>query len=231
MKLNILKAAIAGLILTVSGFANAGLIPFAITDANNVAENLDYGSGAININGSARITTDYANVLSNNWYQEVYIDGQSLSYSIEWIFSNNLNMKDRFSEAVTIGSTVKWLINQNGAESVINGTWWWSDNSYQNTFDWTTSGTSFSFDDGIWGAGSVVNGDIGAPTNNTVWGVGNYNSSDTYETVWTNGIQTSNATPNLRNVMYLKTAEVPEPSTLAIFALGIMGIATRRFRK
>jgi len=226
-----LKAAVAGLVLSVSGFANAGLIPFAITDAGSVAENLDYSSGAIDINGSARITTDYANSLSNNWFQEVYIDGQSLSYSIEWIFSNNLSMKDRFTEAVTIGSTVKWIINYNGAESIINGNWWWSDNSGQNNFDWTTSGSSFSNDDGIWGAGLVVNGDSGSPANNTRWGVGNYNASDTSEKVWTDGVMTSGTTPNLKNIMYIKTAEVPEPTTLAIFALGIMGLAARRFQK
>jgi hypothetical protein len=228
MNVKMLKAAIAGLVLSVSGFANAGLIAFAVTDAENVAENLDYSAGAIDINGPARITTDYANTLSNNWFQEVYIDGQSLSYSIEWAFSNNLSMKDRFIEAVTIGSTVKWLINHNGVESTIDGTWWWSDNSNQNNFDWTTSGSSFSYDDGIWGAGLVVNGDSGSPSNNTSWGVGNYNSSDTSEKFWTDGVRTSNSAPNLKNIMYIKTTEVPEPTTLAIFALGIMGLAARR---
>ncbi|AZQ85334.1 PEP-CTERM sorting domain-containing protein [Colwellia sp. Arc7-635] len=232
MNIKMLKSAVAGLVLSVSGFANAGLIPFAITDIGHVAERLNYGAGAIDVNGPARITTDYANTLSDNWFQEVYMDGQSLSYSIEWKFSNNLSMKDRFTEAVTVGSSVQWLINSNGTESIINGTWWWSDSSKQNNFDWTTSGSSFSDDDGIWGAGLIVNGDSGSGirSNNTTWGVGNYNSGDTSQRVWTNNVTTSGVT-DLKNIMYIKTTEVPEPTTLAIFALGILGLASRRFKK
>ena len=35
----------------------------------------------------------------------------------------------------------------------------------------------------------------------------------------------------LRNFAYNSSTEVPEPSTLAIFALGMIGLASRRFKK
>ena len=235
MNIKMLKAAVAGLVLSVSSFANAGLIPFAVTDANNVAERLNYGSGAIDINGAARITTDYANMLSDTWFQEVYLDGQTLAYSIEWGFSNSLSMKDRFSEAVATGTSVNLLIKSGANEYNISGTWRWSNSSGQDTFDWTTSGSNFSNDDGIWGAGTVVDGQFNSNINTVMWGVGNYDGNDSLSsstfsgTVWNNGLTAdSSVYTNLKNVMYIKTAEVPEPTTLAIFALGIMGLASRR---
>ncbi|WP_259368488.1 PEP-CTERM sorting domain-containing protein [Colwellia sp. BRX10-4] len=42
----------------------------------------------------------------------------------------------------------------------------------------------------------------------------------------------SHSTTNIRtNTWLVKKAEVPEPSTLAIFALGMIGLASRRFKK
>ncbi|MBA6384141.1 PEP-CTERM sorting domain-containing protein [Colwellia sp. BRX10-6] len=38
-------------------------------------------------------------------------------------------------------------------------------------------------------------------------------------------------TDELAYVTSPRTAEVPEPSTLAIFALGMIGLASRRFKK
>ena len=55
--------------------ASASLIPFAVTDDLSVAERLPYGPGSVDINGPARITTDFADVVSNTWYQEVFFDG------------------------------------------------------------------------------------------------------------------------------------------------------------
>lgn len=233
-----LKSTIAALALTTSNFASAELIAFAVTDSNNVAQNLDYGSGAVDVLGPARITTDYANVLSNTWFQEVYLDGLNLAYSIEWNFNNNLSMQDRFTEAVTIGSSVNWVINAGIDQYTIDGIWRWSDSSRQDSFDWTSTGSNFSADDGIWGAGNYVDGDNNSSINTVAWGVGNYDGGDFLSSsafsgsVWNNGLTAdSSIYTNLRNVMYIKTAEIPEPSTLAIFGLGLIGLAARKFKK
>lgn len=231
MNLKTIKLALVGAALTFSGIANSALIPFAVTDASNVAEQLDYSSGAIDVNGAARITTDFANVFSNNWFQEVYLDGTNLSYSIEWKFSNNLTMAERFKEAVNTGTAVSWLVNAGGSQYSINGTWRWSVSSGLNTLDWSTSGSRFSNDDGIWGAGSYVDGQSNSNIGTVQWGLGNYNSSDSSLRLWNNGTVTTNNNANIRNIMYIKTTDVPEPSTLAIFALGIMGLASRRLKK
>jgi hypothetical protein len=44
-------------------------------------------------------------------------------------------------------------------------------------------------------------------------------------------MNTANAFTAFDNVSFVDAAEVPEPSTLAIFALGLMGLASRRFKK
>jgi hypothetical protein len=45
------------------------------------------------------------------------------------------------------------------------------------------------------------------------------------------GPSSHTATNNYTNTWLVKKAEVPEPSTLAIFALGMIGLASRRFKK
>ena len=39
------------------------------------------------------------------------------------------------------------------------------------------------------------------------------------------------AISNVRGKTFEPSTEVPEPSTLAVFALGLMGLAARRFKK
>jgi hypothetical protein len=79
-----------------------------------------------------------------------------------------------------------------------------------------------------------------AADSNGLLGIGVYDIlADVYTEVRSspgNGITISNAdlTFNLKltpTTAAGKTAEVPEPSTIAIFALGLMGLASRRFQK
>jgi hypothetical protein len=79
-----------------------------------------------------------------------------------------------------------------------------------------------------------------AADSNGLLGIGVYDIlADVYTEVRSspgNGITISNAdlTFNLKltpTTAAGKTAEVPEPSTIAIFAIGLMGLASRRFKK
>jgi hypothetical protein len=100
--------------------------------------------------------------------------------------------------AVNGGVPVAWTIVYNGATSTKNGQWWWTDQgpNYNDLFSGSGGfsydggsgsggggwGSSFSPDDGLWGAGSgVVNGDHHMPPD--FWGVGNLNSGDRYASV------------------------------------------------
>jgi len=83
-----------------------------------------------------------------------------------------------------------------------------------NDFGWTTNSGSFSF----VGTFAVV----GGPANIAgAWTV------DLYEDFDDSGVDATFRESTIR----LNAVDVPEPSTLAIFALGMIGLASRRFKK
>jgi hypothetical protein len=221
--MKLLKTMLAVLALSAAGSANAELVPFAVTTSGNVAERLAYGAGSVDINAAARITTDYADVSSKKWYQEVYLNGQdsALSFSIDWVFSGAQTMKDRFSEAARSGVGVSWLVKSGSQQYTIDGTWRFSHSSGLASFNWDNSGTEFSDDDGIWGAGSVVDGN--GSVNPIRWGVGNHNGSDG-NGAWVNGAGGTYSAQ--RNIMYINN--VSSPAMLGLMGLGLMGLAARR---
>lgn len=55
--------------------------------------------------------------------------------------------------------------------------------------------------------------------------------SDVKFTMYTTAVGYSGWELHVRNASFSVTSEVPEPSTLAIFALGILGLASRRMKK
>ena len=189
MNIKMLKAAVAGLVLSVSGFANAGLI---ITQFD--------------------ITSDYLQWTISGTLDNPVPAGTEQELDILWIGETG--------NTGWINSTTTGSIVDNGSSRSILDT---------NPYIWTGTGDGnnsfFRTGNGNWAVGDFVNvtatfAIVGAfnPANidvnnlNVFWG---HASGDRL----TSGNEVGSA------------ASVPEPSTLAIFGLAIMGLAARRFKK
>ena len=77
--------------------------------------------------------------------------------SIKWNFHDRKTLKDRFYNALINCESVTWTINQPCVKNaVINGTWWFSqDSSRDHKIGWHnhTQGKNFYCTDGFWAAG------------------------------------------------------------------------------
>jgi len=201
MNIKMLKAASAGLILSVSSFANAGLITSANDSALQGAEFIDFQTFAVgnynslDFNGGSFESNGAGNnyEISDSWNE--YNDGQDRAFA-NWGDSNPFVL--RFDSDVTaFGLTI----------GAINSNW---------------SFALFDASDVLLDSFSILNGCcesryIGFAENNIRY----IQFSPTYDRAAFDSLSFINS----------ETQPVPEPSTLAIFALGIMGLASRRFKK
>jgi len=175
MNIQMLRSALASLILSVSGFANAGLI----TDWEII------GNGVIS---STELAQD------------------------------------------------NWVINYNNDGALYSGDWTVSATAIEDgdfTFDWSLIGHHSWYQSQVkLTAFSVSGSELLAS------GKSGFNFSETY--TFTNIEANETFGFNIHGYHYdssrmmhgeMTLAQVPEPSTLVIFALGIMGLASRRFKK
>jgi hypothetical protein len=90
---------------------------------------------------------------------------------------------------------------------------------------WTGGGTF-----GLYDAGNIPNGRVSLGCINTVSNgcLGGFTAPSVQHLYNWAGLDTSH---NLVGSYLVRTTDVPEPSTLAIFALGMIGLASRRFKK
>jgi len=206
MNIKVLKAALAGLVLSVNGFANAGLIQ--LDEGNLFSAN--HGGGM----GTGR---GIGFEVNNNFHMsELGIDLDVTSTAISALYEFEI-----FSS--TDGHTSGSLLDSTNF-NLTEGIGW----------------VDFSFDfDFLSGNFYVINFSrvddaalVGIQTKYS-WEPSshfNYGHLSTVE-----GFE--GATPNNSNTLSahfrIKTesASVPEPSTFVIFALGIMGLASRKFKK
>lgn len=166
-----LKAALVGLVLSVSGFANAGLIEVDF-QFDSIA------SGSFTFDSSLDGTTlDFSDLLS---FQLDFSGLTNSSYDLAFVLSGNSTVhhhllfdtsNDQFLSATLSGFTTILADIKNG------------------------------FNQGFWV---------------------NSNTIRDY---------TGGAEQQYQSLSISRAEQVPEPSTLAIFALGIMGLASRRFKK
>lgn len=198
MNVKMIKAAFAGLVLSVSGFANAGLIidiydnGAGLTEINLSGSDTVVSGGQSGINGFWVFDNALLNLGTNN-------DTFSILDPLN-VFStsdgNNNNLADVYTE---IGSCCSFGLRVSDHSFVINP------------------------QDVI-----TISGRILVNKNFSDWNAGTY----IYSYIGSSGAvgKTSNLSEGL-TINIGEVSQVPEPSTLAIFALGIMGLASRKFKK
>lgn len=206
MNIKMLKTALVGLVISVSGFANAGLIEFS-----------DRASFETAIGTST--TIDFEADLQSSWtYNTNFVEGNVVitpSSNYQYIgdfdeLSNNNNQWNTWGSDFLLGEAVGHTIQFNTAV-----------NAFGLDFGGNGNGT-FNF--------QLDNGEQFSATSSGQFGEYNFigvTSTSSFTSVtWSS----SNSRIAADNIIY-STIDVPEPSTLAIFALGIMGLASRKFKK
>jgi hypothetical protein len=207
MKLKFLLPAIAGLMLSVCNIANAGLITT-----------------------SSDLTSNYTG------YDLVTFD--ELSFSTGTSINNQYN-----AFGLDVTPSLQYLAsssrtNFNGAGLHNYGT---SPYTTPFSFDFTSTVEAMGFyivmnDGQNVTFEALLNGSVVESYNET-WSSGISALSfrgftgGNYDSLKVTMVSGSNNAMELDNVYFSNVTDVPEPSTLAIFALGIMGLATRRFKK
>jgi len=206
MKVKMLKAAVAGLILSVSGFASAGLIPFGIQT--------DIDTSTLTNNG-------WSLNFQSSWSSQAAHDYQMFAGIAldEYVFIGAL---DTGTSNIALGAAVLYsdLLNYTLGNNTnnYNGASWYFRNDYSMGFAAIGETVSLGSADTSFDSGAL---------SKLSW-----HMHDNYTAGYRVGNVRSNSTTAFQKVVFRASAEeVPEPSTLAIFALGMIGLASRRFKK
>lgn len=225
MKLKMLKGAIAGVALSVSCFASAGIIPFGIQNDTTVSSITNDGWSSLyreNAGVTSNISSVFGGLSNDDWIIVAGIrnsDDMALAHAaITWgEFStytalnqtHTFNGADWYYNGYSMGFTaIGDAISQNTADtsSYINGNQGLSIHTNYNGS--SHGGIFFNTQDS-----SISPTDFGSGYR--IGNVSNLNSSSAYDFA-----------------IFVESAQaVSEPSTLAIFALGLISLASRRFKK
>jgi len=227
MNVIILKAAVAGLVLSVSGFASAGLIHTevkanlnATTSGNSYSESIVDSVFAENNN----VIDDLGLLISQSIELDIF-DSKNISLNYSHTYKGN---NDGLSQSYSLGGSYATFDYFASSSTAL----------YVDFEDTITGNNAF----GIWGL--TLSGDffntvapvftLGVFTSSTSYAL---TAGQTYTFTFNFGSnvgggissfdRTQVSTANFR----FEPTSVPEPTTLAIFALAIMGLASRRFKK
>jgi len=180
MNLKMLKAAIAGLVLSVSGFANAGLIDVSYLEITNAKGEW----------------LQVAEVIANDMLEnDVALNGFAVATSPhQW---SSISGPENSIDGITLGN---YHLGQIFHEKHLNSTLTITFNSLQDI------------------SSIQIFGRTDCCTSRDLYNVSFFGEG-------------GELMAKYEDVTQGKKTSIPEPSTLAIFALGIMGLAARRFKK
>ncbi|WP_390380175.1 PEP-CTERM sorting domain-containing protein [Alteromonas sp. MTD1] len=207
MKNKFLKGLIASFALTVSGIVNAGLITIFTDEADFI--------NAVNITGTYDFNSDTLGVFSNNDFGDfsIYENDSLITLSVantSSIFTSN--HIDFFTQCCNVPDTMfiefDFEINAFGFD--------FSNEDPTSDFTVVTvDGQSFN---------------VGSPRTNGFFGLISTSSFKLISFVDDPANGGANTSTKFDNFKY-QAASVPEPSAIAFFALGLMGLASRKFKK
>jgi len=218
MNIKMLKMAFAGLVLGVSSFANAGLISVGDYDLTSISGNWSTGSTGWNLDGSVSLG------LADTLLSDGYVDNFDQS-TVNGIFARGTN-------SLTFGT--------GGVNYLLDSFSFITTRNYKNNSNFSLE---YRVDGGLWqNVVSVSSNTLIAPLSSCLSGFNNLCSGQ-LATISFGGVLADEWRLNKINgdqvsfhevsVSYIEQpiTDVPEPSTLAIFALGMVGLASRRFKK
>jgi hypothetical protein len=261
MKFTYLKATVLLVAVSLSHIANADLIGHWTFEGNQPLVDQTGHFGNIELFGNANINNGYLDVNGNgDWARSSNYQGNTIldKTLVSWVSLESLNIRSGSVlslDGVTNDSFDGIVYGERTPHNQwINGSSYWS-----RTGDFTT-GTAVQnalqalaityddLDDIIGGSMRIegfLNGiSIGSYTSNNSsnWQSGNaealFGARHSIGNSPTGALDAKiyeariyNTALSTADVQQLQMTSVPEPSTLAIFALGIMGLASRRFMK
>jgi hypothetical protein len=194
MKLVLIKAALAASVLTISGFANAGLIDFS-----------SMADGVYSGNSDFTVTT----------YGGPESDASLIPLIRGGFLCNSTDVIDPSCTVYPTESIIDFDFNI-GLDSIILSMFWAGDPD-------NASISSFDISGNILESFGYLAGENAMYT---------FNSADDIYSIQTNsGMSESNNWWYQINSIDYTPADVPAPSTLAILALGLIGLGSRRFKK
>jgi len=212
MKIKFLKAAIVGLVFSISSFAHAGLIT-------------TNGGSAVGGFSSSEVYGQSFLVGIDNVLDSVQLTGRSTNGVNQGVIYELFKWDDALNRVVngSLFTTSGSLIASNSLLDINIMTGGWE----------LITGQKYIFsmrhDDangsGNWGFGA-------SGTNDYI--DGGFNYSQITSNRYLNNSWTANhggVSRDLHIQMNFSASSIPEPSTLAIFALGMIGLASRQFKK
>ena len=179
MNMKMLKAVIAGLVLSVSAFANAGLIIQFEEESGNLTSYQESGFSFDSLSGDFTLN-DYSPAFGNQLYLSSASDSVRVT-QVEGGLFDFMSLLFTDSNSNAIGT----ITSSNGG---------------------------------------VYNTPGGIP------GLVNFSGSDWMSVSYIDITRTGGTFFDIDNIEVM-SATIPEPSTVAIFGLALMGLASRRFKK